>query len=308
MHRVMSTALAIVLCLIPPAVSYSQEPSQKNVLTMGKVTRKVDKWHKRMESIVNYLVPRLSDMGIERGGILLAKDNSAGIKLLRDGKLDIAFETPFSACLYKVEANATPILLVNRQDVVEYNSIVFARKDSGIRSLEDLKGRSIAFEDPGSTSAYFLPKISMLAAGVELFKMDSLDSPVPEDKVGYVFAGEELNISTWVYHKKVAAGALSDRDWSDQEDNPESYRREFEIVHETRKVPRMLVIAREGLDKRLVERIKEELLNMHKTEEGREALSGSKIDRFALLLGSSEDALEPIEELLRKIPAKERIE
>jgi phosphonate transport system substrate-binding protein len=304
-HRVVATGLAIALCLVSPTVSYSQEPTQQSVLTMGKVTRKVSKWHGRIEPIMNHLAPRLKDMGIERGEVLLAKDNSAGVNYLREGKLDIILETPFSACLYKVEANATPILLVSRQGMLEYNSVIFVRKDSGIHRLEDLRGKIIAFEDPGSTSGYFLPKLSMLAEGLELFEMDSLDSPVPEDGVGYVFAGEELNISTWVHRNKVDAGALSNLDWPDNEDNPESYRKEFEIIYESRKVPRMLVAVREGLDKKLVARIKEELLNMHKTEEGRKALQTAKIDRFVVLLGRSEDALKPIEELLERTSAKD---
>ncbi len=66
----------------------------------------------------------------------------------------------------------------------------------------------------------------------------------------------------------------------------------------------MLVIVREGLDKKLVARLKEELLNMHKTEEGRGALQTAKIDRFVVLLGRSEDALKPIEELLEKTSAE----
>lgn len=304
MPRVVATGLVVALCLVSPTVSYSYEPTQQSALTMGKVTRKVSKWHRRMESIMDYLAPRLKDMGIERGEVLLAKDNSTGVKYLREGKLDIILETPFSACLYKVEANATPILLVSRQGVLEYNSVIFVRKDSGIHGLEDLREKTIAFEDPGSTSGYFLPKLSMLAEGLELFEIDSLDSHVPEDRTGYVFAGEELNVSTWVYRNKVDAGALSNLDWLDNEENPESYREEFEIIYETRKVPRMLVVVREGLDKKLVARIKKELLNMHKTEEGRGALQTAKIDRFVVLLGRSEDALKPIEELLEKTSAE----
>lgn len=305
MRKVIAACLILTLSFTHAAVSYGQEVPSKNVLTIGKVTRKVSKWQERFEPIATYLASRLNDMGIERGEALLARDNVVMVKYLEEGKIDIVLETPFSASLYRVRAGVVPILLVMKKGVTEYSSIVFVRKDSGIRSLADLRGNVITFEDPGSTSAYFLPKISMMAEGLELEELGSADSPVPEGKVGYVFAGEELNVSTWVYLRKVDAGALSDLDWSDQEDNPESYRKEFEIIYETKKVPRMVVMIRGGLGERLVSRIKEELLNMHNTEEGREALKPSKINRFMMLTGQAEDVLRPIEELVANIPVEE---
>lgn len=305
MRKAIIAGLILTLGFVPAAVSHSQEIPEKHVLTIGKATRKVSKWQEQLEPIIAYLASRLGDAGIERGEVLLARDNAAAIEYLREGRLDIVLETPFSACLYKIEANARPILLAMRKGTVEYSSLIFVRKDSGIRRLGDLRGRVIAFEDPGSTSGYFLPKVTMIAEGLEPVKIDSSNSPVPKDKIGYIFAGEELNVSAWVFNKKTAAGALSNLDWPDQKDNPESYRKDFEIIYETEKVPRTLVMVREGQDDKLVERIKEELLNMHNTEAGREALKASKIDRFVTLPVHSEDVLRPVEGLIADIPTEE---
>ena len=305
MRKAIAAGLILTLVFAPATISYSQEIPEKNVLTIGKATRKISEWQERFEPIITYLASRLGDVGIKGGEVLLARDNAAAIEYLREGRLDIVLETPFSACLYKIEVNARPILLAMRIGTTEYSSLIFVRKDSGIRRLEDLRGKIIAFEDPGSTSGYFLPKVAMIAEGLELVEINSANSSIPENKIGYVFAGEELNVSTWVYNKKTDAGVLSNLDWSDQEDNPESYRKDFEIIYETKKVPRTLVMVREGLDDTLVGRIKEELLNMHNTEEGRVALKTSKIDRFVILPGHSEDVLKPIEELIENIPMEE---
>ncbi len=185
--------------------------------------------------------------------------------------------------------------MLSGERVSEYNSFIFVRKDSGIRRLEDLKGKVIAFEDPGSTSAYFLPKYSIEEKGLDFLEIELSNFPVPEDKIGYVFAHQELNISSWVFFKKVDAGALSNLDWHNQEENPGAFRKEYKIIYETQKIPRMLVMAREGLDKIFVTRIKEELLNMDKSEEGREALKGGlKISKFVEI---PEGLLESIENL-----------
>jgi len=44
-----------------------------------------------------------------------------------------------------------------------YYSIGFARKDRGITSLEDMKGKVFAFGDPNSTSGYLIPAIEIPA-------------------------------------------------------------------------------------------------------------------------------------------------
>ena len=54
----------------------------------------------------------------------------------------------------------------------------------------------------------FFQKIGMRAKGLELVELSSFNSIVPKDKTGYVFAGSELNISSWVFYKKVAARRL----------------------------------------------------------------------------------------------------
>jgi phosphonate transport system substrate-binding protein len=56
----------------------------------------------------------------------------------------------------------------------EYQSLIFAKKDSGINSLQDLRGKVIAFEDPESTSGHFLPRFFLVKRG---FKMVETNRP-----------------------------------------------------------------------------------------------------------------------------------
>lgn len=51
-----------------------------------------------------------------------------------------------------------------------YYSGIFVRKDSGIKSLEDMKGKSMAFGSPNSTSSFNFPVAMLISAGVDPVK------------------------------------------------------------------------------------------------------------------------------------------
>ncbi|MEI7713503.1 MAG: phosphonate ABC transporter substrate-binding protein [Rhodospirillales bacterium] len=49
-----------------------------------------------------------------------------------------------------------------------YYSVMVTRKDSGIDSIEKMKGHSLAFADPNSTSGYLIPSATMKSKGIDL--------------------------------------------------------------------------------------------------------------------------------------------
>ena len=301
MHKTIVSGLILLYCFLSVNPLYCQETSPKKVLTIGRATNDVISQQKRLEPIITYLSANLKDIGIERGEVVLAGDNkvSSLIRLVKEGKIDIILESPLIATLLKVEANAAPILTVWREGIGEYNSLIFVKKDSGINKAEDLRGKLIAFKDPGSNSGYFLPQIGLKAKGLELIELSSFNSIVPNNKVGYVFAGSELNISSWVFYKKAAAGALSNLAWISPKDVPESYKKEFKIIYESQKMPEFIVLVRKGLDKRLVERLKEELLRMDKGKKGKEAIKPYGFNKFVEPDGNSWEFMMTIEKQLK---------
>ncbi|MBI0433610.1 phosphate/phosphite/phosphonate ABC transporter substrate-binding protein [Roseomonas sp. KE0001] len=49
-----------------------------------------------------------------------------------------------------------------------YISVMVTRKDSGITSLEQMKGRSLAWADPNSTSGYLIPRSELRNDGIDI--------------------------------------------------------------------------------------------------------------------------------------------
>lgn len=91
-------------------------------------------------------------------------DYDGVIQGLLGGTLDLAWLGASGyAKVYLTDPEVVePILVkVNEDGGFGYYSIGFARKDSGITKLEDVKGKVFGFGDPNSTSGYLIPSIEI---------------------------------------------------------------------------------------------------------------------------------------------------
>ncbi|HEY2930671.1 MAG TPA: phosphate/phosphite/phosphonate ABC transporter substrate-binding protein [Acidobacteriota bacterium] len=280
----------------------------KSVITIGRATIDPAREQKILEPLAGYLASKLKDVGITRGDVVLASDNrdTTVIQYLKEGKLDIVLEAGLAAYRYKIAANATPILLSLAAGGTSYSSYIFVRKDSGIASLEHLKGKVIAFNDGRSAGGYLLPRLSAEARGIKFSPLSSPDSLVPRGTIGYVFAGPDINIATWVYYRKVDAGTMSSLSWFSSGKNPDVYRSQSEIIYQTEKIPAMVVMIRDGLESKLVARTKEELLKLPQTLEGREVLEKLNVTRFLEISGGESPLFKSTVGLLKGSGEKRR--
>lgn len=259
-------------------------PDAKHTLVIGKVSTNPKKHYKYLKPMVDYMVRHLRDLGITRGRVLMAKDNEEMIRYLQSGQVDWVTETPFSALIYAQKTGAEILLRKWKKGVPEYHTVFITHQDSSIHSLADLTGKALAFEDPGSTSGYFVPKGVLLQEGFVLYPLLTPREKPPADKVGYAFAHAEINMATWVYRRLVDAAAYSNLDWERDSRTPKEFKKSLRIFHRTRPFPRAVEVARQGLDPRLKARLKAMLLNAHNTPEGKAVLKAyqetTKFDEF----------------------------
>jgi phosphonate transport system substrate-binding protein len=62
-----------------------------------------------------------------------------------------------------------PLLVPEEKDgSISYVSVLVVRADSGITSLEQMRGKSLAWADPNSTSGYLIPRFALRKAGIGL--------------------------------------------------------------------------------------------------------------------------------------------
>ncbi len=301
-------ANASIFAEIDREKSSSPRPGERAsgaVLTIGRVSDDPRKHYPREKALVDYAASKMKDLGITKGAVFLAQNDFQLIQALKSGAVDWVGDTPFSALLFEKEAGAEIILLAWKRGVPEYTSVIFARNGKGIKSLDDLKDKKIAFEDPGSTTGFLLPFALLKQRGLKLFKLKSPQDAVPAGHVGYVFAGGELNIATFVHKGLADAGAFSDLDWEDTQNNPDAYKENMIVIHQSDPIPRSLELVNKNLDPRIKERLGDELLKMHETEEGKVALVKYKVSRFDRVSAATRAHLEEIRQLMKYVNAED---
>lgn len=275
--RIAWFGLALLLLLMrAPAAAAPVAPSPSdggNVLVIGRISDDPKAHYEQLKPLLDYVVPRMREVGITEGRILMARDAQQMTSYLRRGRVDWVTETAGTGMQLQKRAGAKPLLLTERGGVSRYHSVFFVRKDSGIESLADLKGRSIAFQSTASTSSYIVPASTLLDRGLRMeILLSPMDRPTP-DSVGYVFARSELNIAAWVHKRLVDAGVFSSLDWEDERRMPAAFRSDMKVIYRTPDYPRALEMVRGDLDPKVEARLREVLLQAANDPDAREAMT-----------------------------------
>jgi phosphonate transport system substrate-binding protein len=131
-------------------------------------------------------------------------DYNGVIEGLLGGNLDMAWLGASGyAKVYMTNPDAVePVLVkINKDGSFGYYSVGFARVDSGIESLDDMKGKVFGFGDPNSTSGYLIPSIEIPQSGYSMKPGDYFKDVVftggHEQTIVAVFNGDINAGVTW---------------------------------------------------------------------------------------------------------------
>jgi len=266
--RRIAAALAL-LALCAAASAHAED----GVLVLGRVSDDPRRHYAQLKPLLDYVVPRMADVGIREGRILMASDVQQMYSYLRRGRVDWVTETAATGMLLAERASAQVLLVTERNGRSSYSSVIFARRGSGIVDLASLRGRTIAFQNRASASAYMVPAALLLESG---FTLEILLSPMDRpsaDAIGFVFARTENNIVAWVDKGLVGAGAVSDIDWAGLHEQADNRAGALLEVARSQPFPRALEMVRTGLSPAVRERLQAILTHAPDDAEGRAALA-----------------------------------
>lgn len=301
---VQALLLASSLLLPVPGMASNLDPT---TLVIGKVSHNPRKHYRYLKPIADYAAAHMADLGIHRAKVLMARDNRQMLDYLRQGRVDWVTETVMSASEFATQAGAEILLTKWKKGVPDYHTVFFVRADSTIHELDDLVGRTLALEDQGSTTAFFVPAEILLEHGFRLVRLSSPHDKPPAGTIGYMLTREEISVSTLVHKGLADAGAFNNLDWEKEDHLPHIFQREMRIIHSSASMPRAVELVRGGLAPAIKGRLKALLLKAHLDPEAAPALQAyQQTSRFEQLSAAE---LQSILELYRTVVnVRERLE
>jgi len=233
------------------------------------------------QDIIDYLSAKLH-MPVE---MVFRKTYDEMDKMLEKGEVDAAFicSSPYVEDRKKFGAELLVAPQVNGS--VMYRSFIIVHKDSDIKNIDDLKGRSFAFTDPKSNSGKLYPTYRLAKNG-----------HTPEKYFSKYIYSYSHNKSVELVAKKIVDGAAVENliyQYMIKEQSP--YVEQTRIIEISREFGIPPLVTTPRVSTFLKEKMKELFVNMHEDRTGRKILSSMLIDKF---VESSDSNYDSIREML----------
>lgn len=163
------TALTCVLCMSGCTSNTSQETgttdSSDKVFTIAYAPNESTE---QSTDARNGLAEELSELLGCKVEEIQASDYNAIIEALRTGNADMAYMGPLALALGSERAGIEPIVMKaedgDPKKAVYHSVLVTSSANADINSISDIKGKTMAFVDPDSTSGNLVPSAEIIKA------------------------------------------------------------------------------------------------------------------------------------------------
>ncbi|MDH3554751.1 MAG: phosphate/phosphite/phosphonate ABC transporter substrate-binding protein [Syntrophobacteria bacterium] len=238
-------------------------------LVLGLIPeRNIFKQLDRYEPLATYLSEKIgADVKLKvltRYGNLIDNFASAGL----DGAFFGSFTYTLAHAKLGVEAIARPETVGG---VSTYYGLIFVRKDSDIKSVQDMKGKSFVFVDRATTAGYLLPLAFFRAHRIENYKTFFKET---------YFSGTHEDAIYDVLNKKAEIGAAKNTVFARLAAADSRVKDELVILARSPEVPENGLAVRNDLDHAIRNKLQEALLNMQNESQGIQVLKDLGAMRF----------------------------
>lgn len=160
---------------------------------------------------------------------------------------------------------------VNKGDSSYYSGI-FVRKDSGIKTIADMKGKSMAFGSPNSTSSFNFPVAMLIAAGVD---------PVKDLKKIIITGSHSASLAA-LSEGKVDAAAASYNSFGKAVKNEAIDPAKFHALAKSQPIPNPPIAMNRKLDDALKANLRKAFSEIHTKIDAAKirGYGGQKVDRY----------------------------
>jgi len=245
------------------------EPGAKKEFIIGIVPEhNIFRQKERYEPLALYLSKKL---GLRVELRIMAGYRNV-LESIATGELDAAFLGSFTAAAAIRRTGAQPLARPQYPDGTStYHGLLFTRKDSSIRSVQDMRGRTFAFVDRATTAGWLLP--------LHYFREHGIADP--EAWLGEVYyTGTHEDAIMDVLNGKADIGAAKNTVFAALAEADERITNELEIFATSPPVPENGLLACRDVEETLRMKLREVLLAMHLNREGRSALDTLGVTEF----------------------------
>lgn len=225
---------------------------------------------KRYQPLFDYLEKKL-DLRID---VQILSRYGNLIDNFRELELDAAFFGSFTGALAIKKLGMVPLARPHHiEGLSSYYGIIFVRKQSGIRSARDMYGKRMVFVDRATTAGYLLPLDYFQQNGISDYTTWFAD---------YYFAGTHEDAILEVLKGYADVGAAKSTIFYQLAREHPRILDNLEILATSPHVPENTLGVRSDLAAGLTTLLREHLLSLHLTPEGRTVLHAIGVQRFIL--------------------------
>ena len=178
-------------------------------------------------------------------------DYAATVEGLAANRLEMVWYGGLTSVQAAKQAKGARRIVMRKEDA-EFKSHFITRKDTGIKALADLKGKTFAFGSVSSTSGHLMPRYFLLKGGINPEK----------DFAKFSFSGAHDATAAWVEAGQVQAGALNFLVWDKLIETKKVDTSKVNIFWTTPPYVDYVWTVRAGVDKATVEKITKAFLKL----------------------------------------------
>ncbi len=170
----------------------------------------------------------------------------------------------------------------NLEGISTYHGLIFIRKDSGIKTAGDMRGKRFAFVDKATTAGYLLPLEYFHEHGITDYRSYFSET---------YFTGTHEDAIYDVLNKKADIGAAKNTIFEMLAKADKRLGRDLVILERSPDVPENSLALRGDISDEVRKKLKEVLLGMHTDPEGKTVLNGFGARKF---IDTKEEDFEPV--------------
>ena len=178
-------------------------------------------------------------------------DYAATVEGLAANRLEMVWYGGLTSVQAAKQAKGARRVIMRKEDA-EFKSHFITRKDTSIKALTDLKGKTFAFGSVSSTSGHLMPRYFLLKGGINPEK----------DFAKFSFSGAHDATAAWVEAGQVQAGALNFLVWDKLIETKKVDTSKVNIFWTTPPYVDYVWTVRAGVDKATVEKITKAFLKL----------------------------------------------